>query len=105
MKLRGDINVLMLGDPGTAKSQLLKFIERVWRQFRFWFCFMFVFFLYFYICIIFLFVCFAFDCVYAQVSPIAVYTSGKGSSAAGLTASVRRETTSKEFYLEGMPRK
>merc|ERR1712059_178765 len=42
---RGDINVLLLGDPGTAKSQLLKFVERV--------------------------------------SPICVYTSGKGSSAAG----------------------
>ena len=50
---RGDINVLLLGDPGTAKSQLLKFVE--------------------------------------QASPIAVYTSGKGSSAAGLTASIIRD--------------
>ncbi|KAJ9095239.1 hypothetical protein QFC21_005605 [Naganishia friedmannii] len=63
MRLRGDINVLLLGDPGTAKSQLLKFVEKV--------------------------------------SPIAVYTSGKGSSAAGLTASVQRDPNSREFYLEG----
>jgi len=63
MRLRGDINVLLLGDPGTAKSQLLKFIEKV--------------------------------------SPISVYTSGKGSSAAGLTASVQRDPQSREFYLEG----
>ncbi len=45
--------MLMLGDPGTAKSQLLKFVEKV--------------------------------------APIGVYTSGKGSSAAGLTASVNRD--------------
>ncbi|POV99151.1 hypothetical protein PSTT_13955 [Puccinia striiformis] len=57
-----DINVLLLGDPGTAKSQLLKFVEKV--------------------------------------SPISVYTSGKGSSAAGLTASVQRDPQSREFYLE-----
>jgi len=63
MRLRGDINVLMLGDPGTAKSQLLKFVEKV--------------------------------------APIAIYTSGKGSSAAGLTASVQRDATTREFYLEG----
>lgn len=63
MRLRGDINVLLLGDPGTAKSQLLKFVEKV--------------------------------------SPIAIYTSGKGSSAAGLTASVQRDTTTRDFYLEG----
>jgi len=63
MRLRGDINVLLLGDPGTAKSQLLKFVEKV--------------------------------------APICIYTSGKGSSAAGLTASVQREHTTREFYLEG----
>ncbi len=33
-------------------------------------------------------------------APIAVYTSGKGSSAAGLTASVIRDAASGEFHLE-----
>ncbi|XP_056634748.1 DNA replication licensing factor Mcm5 [Diorhabda carinulata] len=60
---RGDINILLLGDPGTAKSQLLKFVEKV--------------------------------------SPIAVYTSGKGSSAAGLTASVMRDPATRNFVMEG----
>jgi DNA replication licensing factor MCM5 len=63
MRLRGDINVLLLGDPGTAKSQILKFVEKV--------------------------------------APISIYTSGKGSSAAGLTASVQRDTNTRDFYLEG----
>ncbi|KAL9377035.1 hypothetical protein Peur_031155 [Populus x canadensis] len=63
VKLRGDINVLLLGDPSTAKSQFLKFVEKT--------------------------------------APVAVYTSGKGSSAAGLTASVIRDSSTREFYLEG----
>lgn len=60
--LRGDLNILLLGDPGIAKSQMLKFIE--------------------------------------VVSPISVYTSGKGSSAAGLTASIIKDRNN-DFYLEG----
>lgn len=63
VRLRGDINVLLLGDPSTAKSQFLKFVSRA--------------------------------------APIAVYTSGKGSSAAGLTASIIREGRGNEFKLEG----
>ena len=52
---------MLLGDPGTAKSQFLKFGH--------------------------------------QVAPIAVYTSGKGSSAAGLTAAVVKDGGG--FTLEG----
>jgi len=53
MKLRGDVNVLLVGDPATGKSQFLKWVS--------------------------------------SFLPRAVYTSGKTSSAAGLTASVTRE--------------
>jgi len=56
-RLRGDINVLLIGDPSTAKSQFLKFVEKV--------------------------------------APVCVYTSGKGSSAAGLTASIIRDPKTK----------
>lgn len=37
---------------------------------------------------------------HTQVAPVGVYTSGKGSSAAGLTASVIKDSRG-EFYLEG----
>merc|ERR1719219_2195341 len=36
-----------------------------------------------------------------KVAPIGVYTSGKGSSAAGLTASVMRDASSRSFVVEG----
>ena len=36
-----------------------------------------------------------------RVAPISVYTSGKGSSAAGLTASVLRDPATGDFQLEG----
>ncbi|KAM0071408.1 putative DNA helicase [Helianthus debilis subsp. tardiflorus] len=36
----------------------------------------------------------------SQTAPIDVYTSGKGSSAAGLTASVIRDKSTCDFYLE-----
>ncbi|KPV64382.1 MAG: Minichromosome maintenance protein MCM [Candidatus Bathyarchaeota archaeon BA2] len=51
--IRGDMNVLMIGDPGTAKSQLLQYV--------------------------------------ARVAPRGLYTSGRGTTAAGLTAAVLRE--------------
>uniref|UniRef100_A0A7N8XW78 DNA replication licensing factor MCM6 n=1 Tax=Mastacembelus armatus TaxID=205130 RepID=A0A7N8XW78_9TELE len=60
--LRGDINVCVVGDPSTAKSQFLKHVE--------------------------------------EFSPRAVYTSGKASSAAGLTAAVVRDEESHEFVIE-----
>lgn len=62
-RIRGDVNVLLLGDPGTAKSQLLKYAE--------------------------------------YTAPRAVYSTGKGASAVGLTASVHKDPMTKEWTLEG----
>lgn len=59
---RGDINVLLCGDPGTSKSQLLSYVNKL--------------------------------------SSRGVYTSGKGSSAVGLTASVVRDPETRELVLE-----
>ncbi|OMJ15086.1 DNA replication licensing factor mcm2 [Smittium culicis] len=63
LRTRGDINVLLLGDPGTAKSQFLKYIE--------------------------------------QTAHRAVFTTGQGASAVGLTASVRKDPVTREWTLEG----
>jgi DNA replication licensing factor MCM2 len=62
-RLRGDINILMLGDPGTAKSQFLKYVEKTSHR--------------------------------------AVYTTGQGASAVGLTASVHKDPITREWTLEG----
>lgn len=61
--IRGDINVLLLGDPGTAKSQILKYVEKTAYR--------------------------------------AVFSTGQGASAVGLTASVRKDPVTKEWTLEG----
>ncbi|MEZ0290548.1 MAG: minichromosome maintenance protein MCM [Sulfolobales archaeon] len=61
-RVRGDIHVLIIGDPGTAKSQLLQFT--------------------------------------AKIAPRGIFTTGRGSTAAGLTASVLRDKTTGEYYLE-----
>ncbi|KAJ3092234.1 MCM DNA helicase complex subunit mcm6 [Quaeritorhiza haematococci] len=62
ISLRGDINICIVGDPSTAKSQFLKYTTKL--------------------------------------MPRAIYTSGKASSAAGLTASVMKDEETGEFTIE-----
>ncbi|OMH78964.1 DNA replication licensing factor MCM4, partial [Zancudomyces culisetae] len=59
---RGDIHVLLIGDPGVSKSQLLSAVHKL--------------------------------------SPRGIYTSGKGSSAVGLTAYITRDPDTRDLVLE-----
>ncbi|HOP09654.1 MAG TPA: minichromosome maintenance protein MCM, partial [Candidatus Methanofastidiosa archaeon] len=61
-RLRGDSNILLVGDPGVAKSQILQYV--------------------------------------ARLAPRSVYTSGKGTSTAGLTAAVVKDETTGGWALE-----
>lgn len=63
VKIRGNLNIGLIGDPGVAKSQLLKIIS--------------------------------------HISPRGIYTTGKGSTGTGLTASVVEDTLTNEKVLEG----
>lgn len=61
-KYRGDINILLCGDPSTSKSQLLQYVHKI--------------------------------------APRGIFTSGKGSSAVGLTAYVSRDPDTRQLVLE-----
>lgn len=61
-RFRGELNILLVGDPSTAKSQLLQYVHKL--------------------------------------SSRGIYTSGKGSSAVGLTVYVKRDPETREIVLE-----
>lgn len=89
MALRGDINVCVVGDPSTAKSQFLKQVTYFDDKNKHIISFLPP-------------LCYSYQLVLqvSDFSPRAVYTSGKASSAAGLTAAVVKDEESHEFVIE-----
>jgi DNA replication licensing factor MCM4 len=85
---RCDINVLLCGDPGTSKSQLLSYVHKVIIN------------LIVLCCIINTFSKKNYYIFLNKITPRGIYTSGKGSSAVGLTASVVRDPETKDMVLE-----
>lgn len=61
-RFRGELNILLCGDPSTAKSQLLQYVHKI--------------------------------------APRGIYTSGKGSSAVGLTVYITKDPETREIVLE-----
>ena len=61
-RARGEINVMLVGDPGVSKSQILSYVHKL--------------------------------------APRGLYTSGRGSSAVGLTAYVAKDPETREMVLE-----
>ena len=104
---RGDINILLCGDPGTSKSQLLSYVHKLTPRgsFSLFVVISFTWLFDLHVAILFClpteYSCKFFDqhCVISFMY-IGIYTSGKGSSAVGLTASVMRDPETRDMVLE-----
>lgn len=97
--LRGDINVCIVGDPSTAKSQFLKSVPELGcneDKRVFWPTHQPLAYSDFLLCGL----PSSTPRYVSEFVPRSVYTSGKASSAAGLTAAVIKDEDTNEFYIE-----